>query len=505
MGGCVIHFGMHKTGSSSIQRSLAGARDIGPDHRFITLGRRSGNLSSDLLTAFADEPWDADTKRRRGTEKEQVLRERPGVRARLREAVAATGERTAVISGETLSEWSERELARLARALERAAESVSAVGYVRPPADRMASAFQQGLRAGFDRFEPAEFYAGYRRLEAFDNVFGRERVSIWKFDPTRFPQGDVVRDFCGRLGIPITDDDVVRVNEALSRPAMSILFAYRVYGPGYGVGSRAVRENRALIEALWELSGPKFAFDDSAVAPVVHANLDDLAWIEERLGEELRSDAREGIASAEELLEIEPAAVSAFMEAVRRRFGIEPPGSGADRVDTDPRVVAELVQHYRDSIREVLFGPDAESEAHDSAHRSARYALVARRNESASNWRQGTGDTIVFVPTARRAAIVAFESSGECDAPELEFTAQVQSSDAPPLALSLSLAGDGEDVRVLDEIRVAGRADRAWRVRVPPGTGAQDLRLRCALTAGASQGRRARVRVTRPALGPAAR
>jgi hypothetical protein len=416
--------------------------------------------------------------------------------------VAGAGERTAIISGETLSDWSERELARLARALNRAAAPVSAVGYVRPPAAHMASAFQQGLRAGFDRFDPAYFYAGYRRLEAFDNVFGRKRVSIWKFDPATFPQGDVVRDFCDRLGITIADDDVVRVNEALSRPAMSILFAYRIHGPGYGVGSQAVRENRALVETLWDISGPKFEFDDSVVAPVLEANRNDLAWIEDRLGEDLRSATSEGIASAEELLAIEPAAVSAFIDAARSRYGIEPPRS---EIDTDPRVVAELVQHYRDSIRDLLFGPGEESETQSSAHRDGHHPLFPRSEEPASNWRHGRGDAIVLVPTARRPAIVALEASDDCEAGDLEFTAQVQSTDAAPLALSLSIGGYGEDGRVLDEIRIAGRADRAWRVPVPAGTSPRDLRLSCAVTARTSPGRRARVRVTRPALGPAAR
>ena len=108
---------------------------------------------------------------------------------------------------------------------------------------------------------------------------------------------------------------MVRVNESLSLPAISILFAYRVYGPGYGVGRQAVRENRALGDVLQEVPGPRFAFHESVVAPVLEANREDLAWIEDRLEEELRSKSfgSDGISSAEELLEIEPSALSGAM------------------------------------------------------------------------------------------------------------------------------------------------------------------------------------------------
>ena len=509
MGNCVLHFGMHKTGSSSIQHSLSGASDLGPDHCFINFGTRTGNLSRELVTTFADEPGLAEVNRKRGIATEELLKQRPGVRARLREEVAAAGERTAIISAEVVSKFTEREFARLARALERAAGSVSAVGYVRPPAERMASSFQQRLKGGHDRFDPAEFYPGYRLVEAFDKVVGRERVSLWKFDPARFPDGDVVRDFCGRFGIAIAADEVVRVNEGLSRPAMSILFAYRLYGPGHGVGSRAVRENWALIEALQEVSGPKFVFDESVVTPVLEDNREDLAWIEERLGEELRSKSfgTEGVGSQDELLEIEASALSALIDAVQRHFAVELPRSVINRVDTDPRAVAETVQACRDAIRARLFGPSEHQEKGTSPHRgrcNLHRRLIARPAWSAGRWRQSDGGAIMLAPTTGRPAVVGLEAPAMSDTGEVVFTARVRSSDAP-LLLRLSIAAGGEEGRVLDEIRVAGRADRLWTVPVPVGSGDRALRLSCVRSAGGSKGRRARVRVTGPTLGPAAR
>jgi hypothetical protein len=214
------------------------------------------------------------------------------------------------------------------------------------------------------------------------------------------------------------------------------------------------------------------------------------------------------VRSGDELLEIEPAAVSAFIDAVERRFEVELPGSMSEPVDTDPWAVAELVQSCREAIREVLFGPGDRKEAgraRGSVRRDGSRRLVARPEGSATNWRQARGGVIVLAPTVRQPAIVGFEVPEERQTGELEFTAQVHSSDAPPLVLRLSIARNGEEGQVLDEISVAGPADREWRVVVPTGTEAQDLRLSCALAPGGSRARRARVRVARPALGPAPR
>lgn len=495
---------MHKTGSGSIQRSLSGADDLGPNHCFISLGRRSGNLSDQLVTAFADEPWHADIHRKRGNGREALLKQRPGIRARLMEQAAAAGERTAVLSAEAVSVFNELEFGRLVRTLERAARAVSAVGYVRAPAERMGSFFQQQLKAGYDTFDPAELYPGYRRLEAFDSVLGREQVSLWKFDPARFPEGDVVRDFCARLGIEIATEDVVRFNEGLSLPAISILFAYRRYGPAYGVGSQAVRENRALVEALQDVPGPKFAFHESVIAPVLEANRDDLAWIEDRLGEKLvsKSSGTEGVSSAEELLAIDPSAVSAFIAAVQARFGVELPRLATERIDTDPHAVAETVQSCRDAIRERLFGSNAGEEAGSARGRAARGAqrrLVPRPAGSAGPWRRGEGDSILLAPTLRQPTVVRLEAAGVTETGEAVFTARVHSGDAP-VVLRLSIPEDGEEGRVLDEISLAGSADRWWTVPVPLDSGDGTLRLSCVLTAEGSKRSRARVRVTRPTL-----
>ena len=51
---CIIHIGMHKTGSTSIQRSLQGYRD--DRFQYARLGK-TANHSLAMYSLFAADPW----------------------------------------------------------------------------------------------------------------------------------------------------------------------------------------------------------------------------------------------------------------------------------------------------------------------------------------------------------------------------------------------------------------------------------------------------------------
>ena len=358
-GGCVLHFGQHKTGSSSIQQSLSGAGDLGRYH-CVRLGTPTGNASWPLILAFADEPWRQRAYRKFGVNEAEALAQRPAVRAMLADELLAAGARTAIISAEGLSRFTEGELANLSG---RSRIESDRCGRSATSARREASwraAFNSSCAAVSTDLISADLYASYRRFEVFETVLGRQNVSLWRFAPGEFPGGDVVRDFCARLGIEIPEHRIARVNESLSRPAVSILFAYRRFGPESRPGRKTVRLNRVLTDVLRTVPGPKLRFADSAVEPVLEENADDLAWIEERLGEQLadKPAADEGsIRTEEDLLEIEAAALRAFLDEVESLDGIELADSVTARLDTDPRAVAQTVAACAEAIRKRVDGP----------------------------------------------------------------------------------------------------------------------------------------------------
>jgi hypothetical protein len=126
------------------------------------------------------------------------------------------------------------------------------------------------------------------RFGKFDEIFGRERVQLWKFDPSTFPNRCVVQDFCARLGISFPKERIVRHNESLSRQAVVALYTYGKLGEEYG--SRTITGGEGMRLGLLIGGSGKFRFSPDVVHPILEAHRSDVKWMEARLGESLHED-----------------------------------------------------------------------------------------------------------------------------------------------------------------------------------------------------------------------
>lgn len=284
---CILHFGMHKTGSSSIQKTLF---YLAADVPWTYLNGGKPNASVALHTMFSSRPENNTRNVRQGLSETEVLRRRQAL-FRLMEAQIAATDKNLVLSGEGMTALAEEELQRLLDWIRPFVDEIVAVGYVRPPKAYMESAFQQVVKGGRSVFNLDAVYPGYRtRFEKFEKLLGRGKVEYRLFDPGVFPDGCVVRDFAARMGVTLKDGDVQRVNESISMEALALLYAYRKHGEAYGVGEAAIRENTMLIKKLAELKGHKLRFSPDLVRPILEARRADIAWMEERLERPFNED-----------------------------------------------------------------------------------------------------------------------------------------------------------------------------------------------------------------------
>lgn len=279
---CIVHFGMPKTGSSSIQSSLYSAPAELLPFTYIHLGKP--NLSEFVQAIWEDDPAAFHINRKLGLSREESLAKRDATLEQLSQFVRQI-RGDGLISAETLTLLTHGGLAAFGDWLRMHAEEVLAVGYIRSPKSFMESAFQQLVKGGRIRsFEPEKFFPIYRdRFEKFESVFGADNVRYWKFEPANFPGNDVVRDFCNRLGFDLNEKYIQRTNEGLSLNATRLLYIYRKHGPGYGVGGAVIKENIKLMLALANLQGDKVRFAPQIVAPLLDRYQDDVRWMEERL------------------------------------------------------------------------------------------------------------------------------------------------------------------------------------------------------------------------------
>ena len=342
---CILHFGMHKTGSTSIQATFFRLNQNDLPWTYLNAG--VPNSSEPLLNMFMEHPEAYQFNIKKGLDRDKIESNRKVFFKRFEEQIAAS-DKDFLLSAEGISELSEAELGRLSEWLGRFAGEVLLVGYVRPPRAYMESGFQQNVKGGQGIFNLQNLYPHYqKRFGKFEVVFGREAVHYWVFDTSSFPGGCVVRDFATRLGAKLADKQVVRVNEGLSREALSILYCYRKCGGAYGVGPGVIRENQNVITKLSELKGHKVRFSPDLVREVLLANQLDVKWMEERLGkpfaEDIEARSEFDIANEDDLLKCSPES----LEKLRQWVGVP----SSEPANT-PQQVAKLLGQLRRALSE---------------------------------------------------------------------------------------------------------------------------------------------------------
>ena len=288
---CIIHIGMHRTGSTSIQHSLHGFGD----NRF--LYARLGddpNHSLAMHSLFAPQPELHHLHRRKGADAATVSEYVGRMRADLEQAVSAAEDRTLIISGEDVNALPRDGLVKLRDDFRKHFDDVTLVGYVRPPAGLMASTFQHRVTVGaVEGFDLARQYRSYKgTFGNFDEVFGRERVNLWKFDTGSFPHECAVRDFCTRLGIDLPPERIVRLNESLPRQLVALLYTYRKVGPD-GAATMTGQQRQGLLDRLAAIGSDPFRLSPEVIRPILEKNRADIGWMEARLGQTLHEDLGE--------------------------------------------------------------------------------------------------------------------------------------------------------------------------------------------------------------------
>jgi hypothetical protein len=185
------------------------------------------------------------------------------------------------------------------------------------------------------------------------------------------------------------------------------LFAYRKFGPGFGVGPTVLRENRRLASRVAKLSGPKLRLHSSLVAPVIAERREDIEWMEARLGvslaEDLAAHDEGAIRSEEDLLRFSPETLQWLAEQL-----------GGDYVQRwrprmGPREVADWMHQLR---MQLATADDQQLDASDGMP-------VAHRPSSQRFVRDDVGTTVEeLVQMARRSA-PGLKSLGDEDAEAL--------------------------------------------------------------------------------------
>ncbi|WP_172332629.1 hypothetical protein [Mangrovicoccus sp. HB161399] len=337
----VIHAGMHKTGSSSIQETFYKLNR--PEVKYAPFERKNHGSIFEALTS--ENPSDHFAFRQIGLGANDVESYCYEKRRQFDDFLGSNAS-IGIFSAEHLSAPLKfGQLEKFKKIIEARGVDLDVIIYVRPPHSFMESAFQQRVKgSNFNRFDLRNLWPKYRkRVEALDVAFGRGRVTVRAFEPWNFPSGCIVRDFSEFVGVSLRDDEVRRENDGISAEATALLYIQRKFGTGMEPPWRGMpMRNIKWAEVLGKIGTGKLRFSDELICPIISENIDDLNWIEDRLGKKLvdkRSDDGVKVTSEGDLVSLGVQQVVHVENLLRQKL---------DYLEEDPRKkIVKLLESLR--------------------------------------------------------------------------------------------------------------------------------------------------------------
>ncbi|QYK40897.1 MAG: hypothetical protein KF887_16085 [Paracoccaceae bacterium] len=176
-----------------------------------------------------------------------------------------------------------------------------------------------------------------KRFEKFQHAFGADRLEVWAYEASGFPEGCVVKDFAARIGIDASGIKVVRSNESISSEIVALTIDWMLPEALRRSPEADIRLRRRVVGLLSQGLPGKFRFSPDLVRQ--HIDAEDLDWLREQFGIDFTGQiesARHAPGDIEDqasLVAMRPRAMSGLRNALQER--------GLDAAGDDPHALLD--------------------------------------------------------------------------------------------------------------------------------------------------------------------
>lgn len=330
----ILHFGMHKTGSSSLQDTLYSLEL--PDVTFINFGRP--NPSFQITQGFSKNFHKRPIFAREQLTAKDIEDRTSKSRDQLTKALRSVKTKRAILSAEAIANLDPTEIADFIMFVRPFTAKIRALGYVREAKSYAESVFQERIKHCALELNKFLVKIKYRQLiEGLDAVLGKDNVEVYKFDRRTLQRGCVVKDFCYRCDIDLQDDQIILSNESLSRSSVQLLYILWKYYPEFyrtqytvvqKLSAKSTRRSldskinqsiiRNAVEKVSQFPGMKMKLHSDLYRKIVNIDEKELEWLEKRTGitfdEDIYAHDNIGIKDEKDMMRFEPDTVRLLLE-----------------------------------------------------------------------------------------------------------------------------------------------------------------------------------------------
>lgn len=285
---CILHIGMHKTGTSAIQKTLFSLQS-NSKFQYAKLGTE--NHSEIFYSLFSDKPYQYHGHLASGRKEKNIdLFNKNAAFLILSSFIGANVDSIEVVSGEDIGYLKENEVKKLKFFLDEFFEETLVIAYIRPFRSYINSAFQELVKHRLSNFDLTYCDPSYDRFSYISSIFGKKNIIFRFFKEKKLYKNNVVSDFLKTSDlhkyIGIENIEQSKINESLSLDALKILYIYNKFSKDMDF-TQYSHGRDILLKKLNFLRGEKLSLDFSILNQMKEKNIRSMNFLEGILEESL--------------------------------------------------------------------------------------------------------------------------------------------------------------------------------------------------------------------------
>lgn len=268
----VLHIGMHKTGTCTIQTGLENY-----DDGSIRMARLTDiNHSVPIYSFFSEKKYNYFMHHNMGRRSDEIDDYNRNSKILLENELALDREKL-IISGEDISLLTRDEVFELVSFLKARASKVHVIAYVRDPEGFAASALQQYIQGGMRKAQlPTPQYKN--RFSAFIDS-SADSIEFVEFKKDKLHKGCVLQDFCNRIALDSSDLEYSGINASISLECAQLLYHFNQHGiPTAGNSSLRTSRKIFIADLASNINKTKFQLPQNLIW--TDTNIKDAQWME---------------------------------------------------------------------------------------------------------------------------------------------------------------------------------------------------------------------------------